>query len=225
MSMENLVQSLHSFFPWNGIFLCHVQLTSFSARSFSLVSFAVILDALIILVYFGVAWETCSLHSSQSRRTQKSFPPSCKQDRKESRMSRLSYNLYHEALLSHAYNLPRLCHCEFPCWESSSDWIIWVNFSWNTSAEWDLPLSSPCCQQSSGSENMVDGKNTSAYTYSFSCWHPAVWRKMTGAAGWRWGPDVVLGNQSLWRDCAEEMWEPDFENKTQLKHVHKGELN
>lgn len=130
-----------------------------------------------------------------------SLPPACKQDRKESQMSRLSYNLYHEALLLHACNMPRLCHCEFPYWESSSDWIIWVDFSWNTSAEWDLPLSSPCCQQSSGAENMVDGKSTSVYTYSFSCWHPAVWEKMTGAAGWRCGPDVVLGNQSLWKDC------------------------
>lgn len=66
--MENLVQSLHNFFPWNGICLCHVQLTSFCARNFSVISFAVILNTLIILVYFGVAWETRSLHSSQSRR-------------------------------------------------------------------------------------------------------------------------------------------------------------
>lgn len=183
MSMENLVQSLHNFFPWSSICLCHVQLTSFSARSFSLVSFAVILDTQIILVYFGRALETCSLHSSQSHRTQMSFPPTCKQDRRESQMSRLPYNLYHEALLLHACNMPRLCHCEFPYWESSSDWIIWVDFSWNTSAEWDLPLGSPCCQQSSGAENMVDSKSTSVYTYSFSCWHPAVWKKMTGAAG------------------------------------------
>lgn len=54
MSVENLVQSLHNFFPWNSIYLCHVQLTSFSARSFSLGSFAVILDTQIILVYFGI---------------------------------------------------------------------------------------------------------------------------------------------------------------------------
>lgn len=53
MSMENLVQSQHIFFPWNGICLCHVQLTSFSARSFSLTSFTVTLDAQIILAYLG----------------------------------------------------------------------------------------------------------------------------------------------------------------------------
>lgn len=35
---------------------------------------------------------------------------------------------------------------------------------------------------------------------------------------WCWGTRA-------YEEIAEEMWEPDFENKTQLKHVHKRELN
>lgn len=35
---------------------------------------------------------------------------------------------------------------------------------------------------------------------------------------WCWGTRACEG-------IAEEMWEPGFENKTQLEHVCKGELN
>lgn len=160
MSMENLVQSQHIFFPWNGICLCHVQLTSFSARSFSVTSFTVTLDAQIILAYLGGVWEASSLRSSQSHRTQRTFPPSCKQHRKESQLLRLSYNLYHRASLSCAYGLAKLCRRGFLCWASSSGGGTWVSSSWSTqhtrrgTEQGALSLSSPpCCQQSPGAES------------------------------------------------------------------------
>lgn len=229
MSVENLVWSQHNFFPWNGICLCHVQLTSFSARSVSLTCFTVILESQITLVYFGGAWEACSLHSSQSHKTYRSFPSSCKQDRKESEMLRSSYNLYHEALLSCAYNLARLNHCEFLCWESSSDWITWVNFSWNTSAQGALPLASPRCQQSSGADKMVDGKSTSRlHLQLFLLASSSVEEdsRCCRVEVWAWCSD--RGTRAC-DGIAEEAGEPDFENKkgftTQLKYACKGELN